>query len=98
MFRLRPGDAWAPRSIGLIFLRHGQYDKARQAYEQSLKLDPDQPQVRLELATALVKLGQLDEAERQLELCQGRTAAAEHAELLAHCRLAAVMRPAAEPR
>jgi tetratricopeptide (TPR) repeat protein len=88
VFRLRPGDAWAPRSIGLIFLRHAQYDQARQAYEQSLKLDPDQPQVRLELATALVKLGQLDEAERQLELCQGRTVTAEHAELLAHCRLA----------
>lgn len=45
----------------------GDYDLAIEAYRDMLAQNPDLPRVRLDLADALIKTGQLDEAKKELE-------------------------------
>ncbi|MGE3818658.1 MAG: tetratricopeptide repeat protein, partial [Isosphaeraceae bacterium] len=83
-----PRDARAWRTLGLVILEdldggELELERARDAYQRSLRLDPGQPKIRHELAEVLVKLGVLDEAERQLRLCEGHVAAADWADLKA---------------
>ena len=57
-------------------------DLAIQAYERSLRLDPGQPRVRLELAEVLVHVGRFDEAERQLRDCERHIPKSEWSDLM----------------
>ncbi|MEW4566285.1 tetratricopeptide repeat protein [Tautonia sp. JC769] len=69
--RLRPDDAPAWRTLGLIQNEHAEYEEARDAYRASLDASPHQPDVRMELAGVLMELGRHDEAIRLLEACRG---------------------------
>lgn len=86
--RLRPDEAAAWRTLGLV--QREMPDAGEQAleasaiaYRTSLKLDPDQPMARLELADILVRQGKFTEAQRQLDACRDRTPEADRADLLA---------------
>jgi tetratricopeptide (TPR) repeat protein len=88
--RLEPDDPRAWRTLALVTQEEPdggvpELNAAQAAYEKTLALDRDQPRVRWELASVLVKLGQYDQAEHQLALCRGRIAEADRADLLAHC-------------
>ncbi len=85
--RLAPEDSRVWRTLGTIFLENVEYEQARPAFERSLALDRAQPQVRLELAETLVKLGDADAAIRELGLCKGRVPEGHRAELLAESLL-----------
>ena len=85
-----PGDARSWHTLGMVTLEApdgGEHElaAARGAFETSLRLDPEQPSTRFELAEVLVKEGRLEEAERQLGLCRGRVPDAEWADLSAGC-------------
>lgn len=83
---LDPADARPHRLLGLIYKDYERYADAVPSYEQSLHLKPDQPDaddVRLELASCLVKLRRHREALTTLEHCP---ASAETSALRAECR------------
>jgi tetratricopeptide (TPR) repeat protein len=85
-----PRDARAWRTLALVVREEPdggerELDRARAAYESSLRLDPDQPRARLELAGVLVRLGRYAEADRQLTLCRGLVPEADRVDLLAQC-------------
>jgi tetratricopeptide (TPR) repeat protein len=83
---LDPGDARPHRLLGLIYKDYERYEDAVPCYQQSLHLKADQPDaddVRLELATCLVKLRRHREALTTLERC---SASAETIALRAECR------------
>ncbi|MFO0951157.1 MAG: tetratricopeptide repeat protein [Isosphaeraceae bacterium] len=85
---VRPDDAPAWRTLALVTLEEPdggelEFDLARRAYETSLKLDPAQPRVRLELAGVLIKQGRFDEAAAQLDRCKGFVPESDRAALLA---------------
>jgi tetratricopeptide (TPR) repeat protein len=85
---IAPDDARAWRTLGLVTREQpdgGELElpAVRGFYETSLRIDPDQPTLRLELAEVLVKEGRFDEAARQLRLCLGRVPGADRADLLA---------------
>jgi Flp pilus assembly protein TadD len=85
---IEPGDARAWRTRALMIREEpdaGELElgAARIAYETSLKLDSNQPAVRLELAEVLVRQGRYAEADRQLARCLGRVPEAGRADLLA---------------
>ena len=82
-----PRDARAWRTLGLVTLEEPEggereCDLAIQAYERSLRLDPGQPRVRLELAEVLVGMGRFDEAERQLRDCERHILKSEWSDLM----------------
>jgi len=82
-----PGDARAWRTLGLVTLEEPEvgvreWGLAIQAYERSLRLDPGQPRVRLELAEVLVGMGRFDEAERQLRDCERHILKSEWSDLM----------------
>lgn len=83
--RLSPADANAWRTLGVIHKEEGRDEEARGAYVESLRLEPNRPQVRFELAEILVDLSLLDEAEAQLAACRGRVPAADWAGARARC-------------
>ena len=78
-----PKDARAWRTIALLLKEDNEPDEARSAYRTTLRLDPIQPDARLELAEVLTTLGQYDEAERELEVCSGRVPEGDRLDLLA---------------
>jgi Flp pilus assembly protein TadD len=89
---VRPDDAKAWRTRALVIWTDPgagelELSAARVAYEKTLHLDPAQPQVRLELAEVLVRMGRFAEADRQLASCQGRVPEADRADLLAQSAL-----------
>lgn len=84
--RLDPRDARAWRTLGAVFKENADYERARSAYQATLRIDSSQPQVRLELAETLFQCGEPDAAERELELCRNRVAEGARADLLARCR------------
>jgi Flp pilus assembly protein TadD len=84
--RLEPRDARAWRTLGLIFKESVEYERARDALEKSLSINGSQPGVRLDLAEARLKLGDVAGAERELASCQGQVPEGRRAELLAECR------------
>ena len=81
--RLDPKDAKVWRTLGTIFLENVKYEQARGAFERSLALDRAQPDVRLDLAEAHLKLGGVDRALAQLRDCQGHVPEGRRADLVA---------------
>jgi tetratricopeptide (TPR) repeat protein len=85
---IKPDDARAWRTRALVTWTDpdaGELElgASRVAYEKTLSLDSFQPQVRLELAEVLVKMGRFAEADRQLALCEGQVPEADRADLRA---------------
>ena len=63
-------DALVRNSLGIAMENAGTRDKAIESYRMALEFKPDYSQARLNLAFALVKVGQADEARVQFEqLC-----------------------------
>jgi Flp pilus assembly protein TadD len=84
--RLQPDDPRAWRTLALLYKEDAAFEDARPAYQTTLKLDPGQPLVRLELAETLIALGDYRGAERQLSLCKGQVPEGERVSLLVQCR------------
>jgi tetratricopeptide (TPR) repeat protein len=84
--RLAPRDARAWRTLALVFKENVDYERARAAYEASLRADPNQPQARLELAETLVQLGDAAAAEGELTACKGRVPEADWSNLFARAK------------
>jgi tetratricopeptide (TPR) repeat protein len=87
LVELRPDDARAWRTLAFINHENALHEKALKAYESTLRLSANQPTVRLEFAETLIALGRAEEAERQLDRCQGLVPESVRCELLARCRL-----------
>jgi tetratricopeptide (TPR) repeat protein len=83
--QLEPQDARAWRTLAFLHKENREFDRARPAYEQALRLDPAQPLVRFELAETLVEMGQYGEAEQQLTACRGGVPEPDRRALLVHC-------------
>jgi tetratricopeptide (TPR) repeat protein len=81
--RLRSDDARVWRTLAMIHSEYKRYDQACPAYEETLRLDPAQPAVRLEYADCLVATGAFDAAINQLEACSGSVDEARRSFLLA---------------
>jgi tetratricopeptide (TPR) repeat protein len=60
-----------------------EFERARTAFERSLAIDGSRPDVHLEQAETLLKLGDADGAERELATCRGRVPEDRRAECLA---------------
>lgn len=69
--KLDARDSRAWRTLGLLYKERAEPERARLAYEKSLRLEPSQPTVRLELAEVLLESGDPAQAEKQLERCRG---------------------------
>jgi hypothetical protein len=59
-------DAFVHNQEGNRLYKAGQYEAARQQYQQAVDLQPDNATFRQNLAVALLKLGQAPQAEQQL--------------------------------
>jgi tetratricopeptide (TPR) repeat protein len=60
--RLRPDRGDAHNRQGLLFLRHGRLDAARECFEQALRCDPADADTHNNLGAVLREQGRLDEA------------------------------------
>lgn len=60
-----PDDARFHFNLGVAFQRHDETEKAVEAFENTVHLDPDNPMGRRALAGALADCGRLDDALRQ---------------------------------
>jgi len=63
-----PGNPFAHFTLARLAYRHGSLGLARQAFEQTLEIDPDQPGVRLSLGRLLKDMGRLEDSERELRI------------------------------
>jgi tetratricopeptide (TPR) repeat protein len=86
LVELRSDDARAWRTLAFIYHENALHEKALKAYESTLRLNDNQPTVRLEFAETLIALGRAEEAERQLDRCQGVVPENVRCEFLARCR------------
>jgi tetratricopeptide (TPR) repeat protein len=66
---LNPDDPMALDTLGMICIRAQAHAKAATTFREAASLAPDNAQVRFNLATALVGLGEFDAAEAALEEC-----------------------------
>jgi tetratricopeptide (TPR) repeat protein len=64
--KLAPGSPPVLAALGSIRYRQGRYGNAAQFYRDSLDRDPDQPETRRNLATALITGGEWAEARDEL--------------------------------
>lgn len=78
---LHPDDVDLLADSGRLLARRGDVAQAENRYRRALAIDPDDGDVRLELATLLLQQGHRDgariEAEAAVRLQPGRTAAAD---------------------
>lgn len=79
--RRNPTSAVAFRNLARGYKRTGELDKAREAYERALKLDPNNGALRLEYAKLLKKMG--DEAGYLAELRKAHAADPKNPAILA---------------
>ena len=66
----RDGDAY--NGLGIVFAMQGQYEKAVDAYRQSIRLDPDRAFPYVNLGNCLLALQRLDEARQTIREAQAR--------------------------
>ncbi len=59
---LLPKEADVPYRIGLVYLMNGENQKAQEAFDRAMQMDPERPDVRVALAGALVRLGNQQQA------------------------------------
>jgi hypothetical protein len=59
---LRPDAPWIVRNLGLAYASLEQWDKAVQAYSKAMALDPDDPELRTDVAVAQQRSGRTEEA------------------------------------
>lgn len=64
-------------TLGLLSIESGQLDKALQRFEKLVSLQPSIPDYHFQLASVNERLGQLDEARKQYEICRDLTENAE---------------------
>lgn len=64
--RLNPGNAATQQSLGELRLNAGETKSALEAFQAALKAKPDDPDLELDCATAMVAAGQLDDARAML--------------------------------
>jgi Flp pilus assembly protein TadD len=62
-----PRDAQTHAAIGQLHLDAGRHGEAVSAFNRALELAPERYEIRYALATAQMRLGNVAEAERQLE-------------------------------
>jgi Flp pilus assembly protein TadD len=65
-----PRDAGAHAGIGQIHVNAGRYDEALPALRRAIELSPNHTEARYALATALMRLGNTQEAAREFERVQ----------------------------
>jgi arylsulfatase A-like enzyme/Tfp pilus assembly protein PilF len=63
-----PGNPFAHFTLARLAYRQGSLDLARQAFEHTLGIDPDQPGLRLSLGRLLKDMGRLEDSERELRI------------------------------
>jgi Flp pilus assembly protein TadD len=79
-----PSDSGAHAGIGQIYLNAGRYDEAVLALRRAVALSADHTEARYALATALMRLGNTEEAAREferVEQAQRQTLAARRREM-----------------
>jgi tetratricopeptide (TPR) repeat protein len=67
-----PGDNRTSDALGIVYAALGQYEKATDAYRQSIRLNPDYYSPRGNLANSLLALQQFDEARQTIQQAQAR--------------------------
>lgn len=67
--QLRPGDANTLVTLALALSRMQLHARAAPLYAEAVRQRPDDPFLRHNLATALLFMGDLDTAEREIEIC-----------------------------
>src|ERR1051326_6934180 len=65
--RSQPDDALAQYYLAKSYYLHDRYPEARAAYEQALRLQPNEARAHLGLGLTLCKLGEIDRAEGELQ-------------------------------
>ena len=66
--RIEPGKGSILEPLGRAYHHSGQFDRARETFEQLLEVDPSAHWAHFALATSLRKLGRIDEARTHLRL------------------------------
>jgi Flp pilus assembly protein TadD len=66
--RLKPDEARAHDSLGIVLSQQGRLDEAMSHFEEAIRLQPKDPKAYNNLAMALQSQGRLDEAITQLEV------------------------------
>jgi choline-sulfatase len=69
-------DVWS--QLARVLTRIGRHDEAFSAYQEMIRLSPDEPSGPLGASSALVALGRLDEARAHAELAVRQAPAAAH--------------------
>lgn len=78
---MAPSDPSTLDALGVIYAQHQAHERATIAFRRAVALSPRNPASRFNLATALVALGQLDDAEQEFEACIALDTACWHAHL-----------------
>jgi tetratricopeptide (TPR) repeat protein len=66
---LNPGDPFTLDTLGVVYTQGHAHERAAEAFRGAVKLMPGQASYRFNLATALVAMGDITGAERELESC-----------------------------
>jgi tetratricopeptide (TPR) repeat protein len=86
-----PSHATANLVVGMVLMKRGRYNEARQALERAAAADTDSPKIIYQLSLACARLGDTAAATRNLELYREKLRAMEN-------RLRDLWRTAAPPR
>jgi cytochrome c-type biogenesis protein CcmH/NrfG len=68
--RLSPDHPTPYTQLGQIYVKRKDYTKAKEAFEDSVQINPFNPEVHLGLATAYEMLGDASGATREKEIAQ----------------------------
>ncbi len=88
-------DAYGQNNIGVAYLERFEFDRAAEAFRQSLSADPTLDMARLNLAIALLYAGDLTGSEREAGQATARTPSSPQAHYVAGLTARAANRPEA---